>query len=93
MSKYLRLRNVSRDLDEPKEIKEEFDEFLTEVTEAGQLLRELREKRGLSEKELGQKIGIEGDEIRRMEQGEQPIPLNAAKNFGKLFNVDHHLFL
>jgi DNA-binding XRE family transcriptional regulator len=93
MSKYMRSRHVPFQVEESKEVQEEFDEFTSEIQEAGAILRALRETQGLTEAELGEKVGVDTEHIILMEKGEQPIPLITAKLLSKLFHVDHHLFL
>jgi ribosome-binding protein aMBF1 (putative translation factor) len=75
------------------EIKEGIEDFSLEVQEAGQLLRHCRETMGWSLSELGDQVNVNPDLIQMMEDGEQPIPLVEARMFGRLFNIDYHLFL
>lgn len=53
----------------------------------------LRNREGLTQKELGEKIGIAQYHISRMERGIRPIGKNVAQRLAKVFKTDYRLFL
>lgn len=57
------------------------------------LLSGLRNREGLTQKELGEIIGVAQYHISRMENGARAIGKNLAKKLGSFFNVDYRLFL
>jgi ribosome-binding protein aMBF1 (putative translation factor) len=93
MSKYRRSRHIPLQLDESNALKEETSDFLTEIQEAGTLLKTLRESKGWTEAELGEKVGMDPEHIALMERGQQPVPFVTAQLFSKLFSTDSQLFL
>lgn len=93
MTKYMRSRHVPFNEEEFKVVHQEIDELTSHGFESGQLLKTLRENQGWNENELGKKVGLKPEMILMMERGDRSIPLDTAKNFSKLFNVDYHLFL
>jgi len=52
-----------------------------------------RNKEGLTQKELGEKIGVSQYNISKMETGHRPIGKNIAQRFAKIFKTDYRLFL
>lgn len=57
------------------------------------LLSGLRNREGLTQKELGNMIGVAQYHISRMERGIRPIGKNIAKRLAKFFKTDYRLFL
>ena len=57
------------------------------------VLRGLRNREGLSQKSLGQMLGIAQANISQMELGKRPIGKTLAKRFADFFKTDYHLFL
>lgn len=56
-------------------------------------LRGLRFREGLTQKLLGEMLGIEQTNISKMEQGKRPIGKRIAKKLADLFHTDYRLFL
>jgi len=92
MTKYMRSQHVPLTEETSKEVQQELDDFLSDV-QAGNILKILRKKNGWTEAELGEKANLDEEHILLIERGEQTMSVGTAKTFGKLFNVDHHLFL
>ena len=57
------------------------------------VLRGLRNREGLSQASLGQKLGVAQTNISQMELGKRPIGKALAKKFAAFFKTDYHLFL
>lgn len=57
------------------------------------LLSGLRNREGLTQKELGEMIGVAQYHISRMEHGTRPIGKNVAQRLGNVFKTDYRLFL
>src|ERR1700722_3565550 len=57
------------------------------------LLSGLRNREGLTQKELGEMIGVAQYHISRMEHGTRPIGKIVAQRLAKLFKTDYRLFL
>jgi len=89
MTKYMRSRHVPLDLEESSAVREEIDDFLEGVREVGLSLRELREQKKWTQKELGKKIGLDETHIAMLEEGGYPIPDVIAKRLAELFKTDH----
>ena len=53
----------------------------------------LRYREDLTQKELGEIIGVDQSNISKMENGERPIGKKIAKKLSDTFNVDYRLFL
>lgn len=67
----------------------EADRVLSQRNEAiGQLVREGRKERGMSQKELGQQTQISGSRIRRYETGETPIPIPELEILAKALGFE-----
>jgi DNA-binding XRE family transcriptional regulator len=56
-------------------------------------LRGLRYREGLTQKALGEMLGIEQTNISKMEQGKRPIGKAIAKRIAELFKSDYRIFL
>jgi DNA-binding XRE family transcriptional regulator len=56
-------------------------------------LRGLRYREGLTQKALGDLLGIEQTNISKMEQGCRPIGKTVAKRIAKIFKSDYRIFL
>ena len=93
MSKYMRSRHVPLVLEETKAIQEAFEVFSSTVLAAGTTLQTLRESQGWTQRELGEKVGMDETHIALMEVGEQPIPIVIAKRFAEIFHIDYQRFL
>ena len=52
-------------------------------------LRGLRYREGLTQKALGELLGIEQTNISKMEQGKRPIGKTVAKRLAKIFKSDY----
>ena len=53
----------------------------------------LRYRENLTQKELGEMIGVDQSNISKMENGERPIGKRLAKKLAEVFEVDYRLFL
>lgn len=53
----------------------------------------LRYREGLTQKELGEMLGIKQSNISLMERGKRPIGKGIAKRLGEFFSTDYKLFL
>lgn len=58
--------------------------------EYGERIMKLREKKGLTQKELGHLIGITPQAISKIESGKLSINLEYMKDFSKIFNCTTH---
>jgi DNA-binding XRE family transcriptional regulator len=56
-------------------------------------LRGLRYREGLTQKALGEMLGIEQTNISKIEQGKRPIGKTVAKRIAKIFKLDYRIFL
>lgn len=56
-------------------------------------LKGLRYREDLTQKQLGELIGVDQGNISSMERGKRPIGKNIAKKLSALFKVDYRLFL
>ena len=68
-------------------------DLFNQHTEAGTMLKGLRAREGLSQKQLAEKLGTEQPNISNMEHGKRPIGKNMAKKIAKIFDIDYRLFL
>lgn len=53
----------------------------------------LRHRDGLTQKQLGEMIGVKQSNISQMERGLRPIGKNIAKRLAKSFKTDYRIFL
>lgn len=93
MTKYMRMRHVPLNVSEPKVVQEEFDDLLTGAKQTGEHLQALREGKKWSQRELGERVGLDEHYIIMMEKGERPITPSFAKMFGDVFDTDYHTLL
>lgn len=61
--------------------------------EAGIALRGLRAREGLTQKQLGERIGVSQNHISEMENKKRPIGKAMAKRLEKAFKVSYKVFL
>lgn len=52
------------------------------------LLKKLREEHGLSQEELGNKVGLTRSAIAMIENGTNKLTVDNAKKLGSIFNVE-----
>ncbi|MGK5593880.1 MAG: helix-turn-helix domain-containing protein [Parachlamydiaceae bacterium] len=78
---------------EPSNWREAAKEVFDDVPGAALNLRGLRNREGLSQKKLGEAIGVEQSNISKMERGERQISPRIAKRLEKIFDIDYRLFL
>lgn len=57
------------------------------------MLSGLRYREGLTQKALGEILGLKQTNISKMENGKRPIGKNVAKRLADLFHTDYRLFL
>ena len=55
----------------------------------GERIKYLREKKGESQKKLGEAIGLSQNSISKLEKGETQLTLENQRNLVKHFNVSH----
>lgn len=53
----------------------------------------LRYREGLTQKQLGEMIGVKQSNISLMERGRREIGKNIARRLGDLFKIDYRIFL
>ncbi|MDO8524807.1 MAG: helix-turn-helix transcriptional regulator [bacterium] len=68
-------------------IKKDYDRFGKQLEIAYQILQ-LRKKRGLSQKDLAQKIGTQQSDIARMETGQQNFTTNTLQKIAEVFGCN-----
>jgi DNA-binding XRE family transcriptional regulator len=73
--------------------KDAFKEEIEKYTEAGLSLRGSRLKEGLTQKELGDTLGVSQNHISEMENGKRTIGKEMAKRFATFFKTDYRIFL
>lgn len=73
--------------------RESLKEHLEKYSEAGVMLRANRFKLKLTQKELGEELGISQNHISEMENGKRPIGKAMAKRFAEFFKTDYRRFL
>jgi transcriptional regulator with XRE-family HTH domain len=62
-------------------------------TEAGAWLREVRERRGLSQRELAENVGVRYHSvISQLEAGRARIPQHQFKVWARALGIEHRLF-
>lgn len=66
---------------------------IEKYTEQGLYLRGFRQREGLTQKELAEKIRAKQPHICAMEHGKRPIGKQTAKKFAELFDTDYRMFL
>lgn len=57
------------------------------------MLRGIRGREALTQKEFGLRIGVKQENVSLMERGKRPIGKNMAKKIAKVFNTDYRMFL
>ena len=73
--------------------KDAFKKEIEKYTEAGLSLRGSRLKEGLTQKNLGEALGISQNHISEMENGKRTIGKDMAKRFAAFFKTDYRIFL
>lgn len=59
----------------------------------GMLLRGLRVKEGITQKELAERLGITQTRVSEMEKGTRNISIDMAKRIGEAYNISYKIFL
>jgi DNA-binding transcriptional regulator YiaG len=72
---------------------EAFLEINQKYTKAGALLKAIRLREGMSQKEFAEKINVEQGDLSKMEHGRRSIGKDIAHRISKQFNVNYRLFL
>ncbi len=100
MSVRTKTRRIRRPLTAKKREKERlipwrdaFKEEIEKYTEAGLSLRGSRLKEELTQKELGDALGISQNHVSEMENGKRTIGKEMAKRFAAFFKTDYRIFL
>jgi len=70
-----------------------FVDINNQYTKQGALLKGLRYREGLNQKEFANKIGIKQPELSKMENGKRTIGKTMAKRLEKEFGTNYRLFL
>lgn len=83
---------------EVRPVNDEGDELYTaeEVfpdTKPGDMIKGVRARESLTQKQMADKLGIRQHHISEMEKGVRPITLEMAKRIGKTFDISHKVFL
>lgn len=93
MAKFLRKSpHVPSNPDKSKEVKDDVEAIFEQNLEPAEALRKLRVQKGWTCEELGQKLGLHGVEIEKMEEGEHPIDENTASKLAEIFQIDQNAF-
>lgn len=66
---------------------------IRQFSEAGVMLRGCRYKKGITQFELAEAIGVSQHHISEMENGKRPIGKEMAKRFAEFFKTDYRIFL
>jgi plasmid maintenance system antidote protein VapI len=74
-------------------VEDHFKKVYGNTPEGAVYLAGLRYREDLTQKELGELIGVDQSNISKMENGERPIGKNIAKRLVEVFKVDYRLFL
>jgi DNA-binding XRE family transcriptional regulator len=72
---------------------EDFLDINQKYTRPGALLKGVRLREGLNQKEFAEKISVEQGDLSKMENGKRPIGKIIAHRIAKKFNVNYKLFL
>lgn len=51
-------------------------------------LKEYREKAGLSQKDLAEKVGLKQQRYNHYERGRRELPVSVAKEIGRILEID-----
>lgn len=100
MSAAMKMRHINEDIDNKvlssfakKEWREIFKEDIKKHTSQGLYLKGSRLREGLTQKELGDLIGVHQNNISALENGKRPIGKNLAKKLAEVLNTDYRMFL
>ncbi len=96
LSKFMAaLRRFGRPVSEVESVAadEVFKELDQKYGRVGAILRGLRVKENLTQKELAEKTGIEQGDLSKMESGKLSIGRERAKRLGDILKIDYRLFL
>ena len=74
-------------------IDEVFSELEAESSRAGVLLKGLRLREGLTQKDMADKLGVQQSNLSKMESGKRSIGKALAKRIANAFNVNFRYFL
>lgn len=66
-------------------------ERIEKYKKAGLVLRGIRYREGISQKELAKKSGVSQNEISKIENGKRTIGEKVAKRLASSLNIDYHL--
>ncbi|MDR1083469.1 MAG: helix-turn-helix domain-containing protein [Deltaproteobacteria bacterium] len=82
------IRPVNNEGDELYTAEEVFSD-----THPGGMIKGLRAREGITQKQMADKLGIRQHHISEMEKGVRPITLEMAKRIGKALNISYKVFL
>ena len=88
-----RTKKENKKQNEPLRASEVIKEIANGKPEWATALKGLRYREDITQKELGEIIGIDQANISNMENGKRPIGKNLAKKLAEQFHVDYRLFL
>jgi len=63
------------------------------VKRAATVFHGIRLRHGLTQKEMGKKLGLHQTDVSKIEKGERPIGRNLAMRIGKALGIDYRRFL
>ena len=63
-------------------------ERLEEIRRVGQIIKEARESKGWSQRELGQRVHMRQPDISAIEKGKQNLTLETLVRIGRVLNID-----
>jgi DNA-binding XRE family transcriptional regulator len=82
------IRPVNNEGDELYTAEEVFSD-----THPGGMIKGLRAREGITQKQMADKLGIRQHHVSEMEKGVRPITLEMAKRIGKVLNISYKVFL
>lgn len=85
--------NINPYEDKPVSAKDVIKEICGDRPEWSVMLKGLRNREGLTQKDFGDIIGVKQGDISKMEHGKKTIGKNIAKRMAEVFKTDYRLFL
>lgn len=87
----------TKKIEKPREAPFSADEAIKKIADGKPewaiALSGLRYREDLTQKQLGNMVGVDQGNISNMENGKRPIGKNIAKKLAELFHVDYRVFL
>lgn len=91
--KYLKSMHVPLSLSKSALTNEELEEFREQLTQIGERVQSLREKRGWTKEELAKRAETTVAIINEIESGTHPLSEHLLHHLGRVFDVSWHEFL